>query len=118
MMMQVLYHHECRKGSISNNYTADNKRDNLIASLGRKDDLISYGYPEEKMMDSLCISAIEYLARNVFGEKLYEKAATIIDSTHGIPRDMSKKQKIALWLWRKDNRLFYMLCKVSGRLHN
>ena len=110
-----LYYHASRKGSITQILTAKNKRDGLIANIERKTDLVSYGYPEEKM--NLCGAAISFLSVTApCDDPIYEKAEEIVAGTEGIPDGLTMKQKAGLVVWRINKSLFYLMCKGSGRI--
>lgn len=116
LLSDSLYHRVRRKGSITQNHTRSSIRDNLISAIERKDDLIKYGYPVKKLQNYACGVAISFLARNDdFADPYMVKAKEIVNNTEGIPRNLSRKQKIALKSWKTDERLFYFLAKVSGR---
>lgn len=110
LLKDSLYHHIKRRGSITETHTAQYKYDNLIFSLKRKENLVSYGFPEKKMEDSLCGPAIAYIAcnRSDAGE-LYDKAVEILNTTGRMPRNLSYKEKVAFWLWKNNRRLFFLL---------
>lgn len=112
-----LYYYVDRKGSITNTLTRLNKRDSLISAIERYYELISYGYPAEKIKNSLCAPAIGYLGcTRDDSDELYRKALEIMDSIEGIPNGLSWKQTADMMAWKIDKRLFYLLRKVSGRL--
>ena len=116
MLSDVLYHHEMRKDSISHTHSKANKRDGLVSAMERVDDLISYGYPEEKINSSLCGPAVGYLASTKKRDDLYDKAVQILDETGSIPDSLSEKQKIAFLVWKIDRRLFYLMSRITGRM--
>ena len=79
--------------------------------------MISWGYPEEKLIDSLCIAAMGYLSvNNDPNNDLYLCARKIINSEKRIPRGMNIRQTIAFFSWKIDERFFYFICRVSRRL--
>ena len=116
MLQECLYHYCPRRGSISHTHSKENKRDGLIGAIERKKDLISYGYPEEKLKDTLCGPTIGFLGSAVdYSDELYLKAIEIVKAVNGIPEDLTKKQKIAMKVWRIDRRLFWLMSRMAGR---
>ena len=107
-----LYYHLSREGSISNSHSAQNRKDAFTAALERYEDLVSYGYPEEKIRSFLCGYAIALLLRVQPEDTLYNIAANIVDETKMIPGSLSKKRKIAFALWKTDRRLFAFLKQI------
>lgn len=61
-IIACLYHKTIRKGSISQTQTVENKREYLESVISRYRSLISWEYPEEKIMPLLCGSAISFLS--------------------------------------------------------
>lgn len=113
---EFLYDYVIRKSSISHTNTTVIKTACRISMMERCFDLISYGYPIEKIDPPVCASAIGFLSViPKSDDKLYEFAMYIVNSTKGFPEHLTIKQKIALIMWRIDSRLFYMISKVLGR---
>lgn len=112
-----LYYYVERPDSITHMHTYRNVNDYFLSTLMRYDDLISYGFSENKIKPSIYASAIWYLSRTKpKDEWIYEKAVEILDSCQSIPRTLSFNKKIALIAWKINRRLFYFLSKFSGRL--
>lgn len=117
LIKDIFYHHTSRRRSIIHTSSAKNKRDCFIFALERQKDLVSYGYSKEKLDESLCASAIGYLASTKDdGGDLYNKAVEAVNKTEGIPKRMTWKQKAALRAWRMDKRAFYILSELTGRI--
>ena len=117
VLKDYLYHYCPRRGSITHTHTQKNKRDRLVSEMERVYDLISYGYPEQKLKNDLCGPAIGYLASiKDSNDELYEKAVSIVNKYERIPENMTKKQKIAMKVWRIDRRLFYLMSRIAGRM--
>lgn len=116
MIDEHLYYHVIRRESISHTYTGSNRKDCFIANLERYNDLLEYGYPEEKVKPELCSSALGFLASSGKAEdEFHEEAQKIIESVDCFPRSYPLWKKIALFVWKRDQRLFYMVSKMSGR---
>lgn len=116
-LKECLYHHIGREGSISRTNSRKNVSDFFISAIERCDGLTTYGYPEEKIKASMYSSAIRFLTKVApYNEAIYLKAVDIVESISGIPRFLNKKQRVALMAWKIDRRLFYFLCRVTGRL--
>ena len=112
-----LYHYELRKDSITHTIAQQNRKDCFISTLERYNELIAYGYPEEKTKLPLLKTAIAYLSvTQPCSDELYIKASNIVDSIEGIPQSLSYKKKIALVAWRTDKSLFLFLSRCTGRL--
>lgn len=110
-----LYHRYIRRNSISQTKKARNYTDLFASALERYDDLISYGYPKEKI--NLGQEAISYLVNTIScSESMYKEAVEIVNQIKGIPMTFTIKQKMALIIWKIDKRLFFCLCKVVRRL--
>ena len=110
-----LYYHIIRKGSITQTLSVANKRDGFVAAIGKKEDLILYGYPPERI--NLCGAAIDYLSVSApSDEPLYWNAVEIINSVKGCPKGLRLKHKVGLIVWRINRSLFYTLCRGLGRV--
>jgi len=103
-----LYYHVCRNESIAQTPTAKSTEDRFFFALKRRDDLISYGYPEEKIL--MYHDAIKYLSRTKENNAdLFLQATRIIDEVKGIPGYLTFKQKVAMIMWKKNKRLFLIM---------
>ena len=115
LLDDCLYYHFRRKVSITQTHTVANKRDGFVANIDRQEDLISYGYPAERV--GICGSAIGYLSvSSPSDELLYRKAVEIVDSVKGYPKGITSKQKIGLTVWRISRSLFHIMCRRLGRV--
>ena len=113
-----LYHHTYRKGSISNTNSSMNNLSRFIAIQERKYDLISYGYPEEKLKNLDYEAAIRYITRTSprDNNQFFIQACNIVNNIEGVPKSLSFNQKIALVLWKTSKVGFYLIARLSGRL--
>lgn len=81
LLKNRVYFHVNRKNSISHTHTLSNQRDRLLSTINRYNELISYGYPENKMKTSMLSAAIGFLLiMNDENEELSLRAIEIIDS--------------------------------------
>ena len=113
-----LYYHNNRKNSITHTHSEKNKKDCFISALERRTDLLSYGFPENKILPSMCSASIGYLSSTIPKEnELQEKAKAVLDSVSYIPRQLTIKKKIALVAWRIDSKAFYLLSRTAGRMN-
>lgn len=115
MINDQLYYHLWRKDSISHTQAKQRKMDGAISAWGKYCDLLEYGYPEEKLKTFACSAAIGILANTNMESDSYLKAREIIDSIDNFPKAMWPKKKIALFVWKVNPQLFYLLCRVTGR---
>lgn len=112
-----LYYYIDRKGSICNTHTFSYKKDAFLYALERHKFLIECGYPSEKIEWLLQQSAVGLFASTTSSQDaMYLKAAEIVDNIRGIPKEFNTKQKTALVALKIDRRLFYLICKMSGRI--
>lgn len=112
-----LYHKTFRKGSICHTYTVENKRDSFESAIERRRSLISWGYPEEKVVPLVCGCAISFLSVTPPStDDLYLYAVKVVDSVDGIPKGTTWKQKVGMIAWRVDRRVFCMISRVVGRM--
>ncbi len=116
LLNECLYFHTDREGSITNMHSLSNHKDSFIANVERYQSLIAYGYPEEKLIPSLCSSAMGYLASVYPSENLLtKKAVEIVDSTKSFPISYPVWKRGALLMWKFDIRLFYLVSKFLFR---
>lgn len=109
---KCLYHYVFRNESISNSHTAENIYEYYCSVLERYGDLLSYGYPENKALSSICISSIRYLSKTKNREDiLYKQAKKILDITPLTQKGLNQKQRIALAAWKTNENLFRMISK-------
>ena len=117
MIKTPLYYHVYRKNSISHSLTSSSLDDFFISNIEKYKNMISFGYPLEEQRPILWSSAITYLInKRPCKEEKYIQATQIVESIIGIPRQILLKHKVALMAWRKNKKLFNLLCKVAGRL--
>lgn len=117
LLNKRLYHHVYRKGSITHTTTKSNKEDIFISRLERRDYFARLGYPVQHL-DALLVGAgIGYLSMTFPNEDdVWIKAKNVVDSSVGIPRGLSLKQKTMLIAWRINPNLFYLISKAAGRM--
>lgn len=116
-LRNCLYHYRLREGSITHTYSLSNKRDALIAAEERKKDLISYGYPKDKLKNVTCGHAIGYLAVTLPNDdETYLLAQNIVNSCRCIPKGLTWKKKIGLLAWKINPRLFYHISRTTNRI--
>lgn len=119
LLQTCLYHYTSRKGSITNTKTLSHKRDAFVSIQERYNFLMHCGYSVEKIESVLLGAAIGYLSASLPYENAYwVKARDVVESSHGMPKELTLKQKIALIVWRINPAFFYFVSKLSGRLRN
>ena len=112
----LYYYYIGREGSITNAQSSLYFADRFIATKEQYEDMILYGYPEDRRLALLWAAAIRYLVRKQpCNEETYLQASQVVDSIIGLPKQISLKQRVALAAWRTDKRLFAFLCKVTGK---
>lgn len=117
-IIDCLYHKTIRKGSICHTYTVENKKDCLESVVDRNKTLVLWGYPEERVMTLACGCAIGFLSVTPPStDDLYQYALKVVDSSNGIPKGMSWKQKVGMIAWKADRRVFYLISKAIGRMN-
>ena len=110
-----LYYHSCRKDSISQLQSAVNKREGFKAALQRSKELKMLGCRKDAYWTTLVAYALGYLARSYSSDdSLYMRAEKAVDSTIGIPSELSWQKKVMLLFWKMDKRLFHELCSITG----
>ena len=118
MINDRLYFHVVRKGSISHTYTRSNRKDCFIANMERYNDLLEFGFPEKRIKSELCSSALGFLASSgQVEDELHEEAQRIIESVNCFPKSYPLWKKIALFVWKKDKKLFYRISRLAGRMN-
>ena len=117
LLNDCLYHYVDRKDSISHTHTVKNIQDRFITYLEEYDDLVLYGYSDEKRRVTLCSYAIGFLSvASPSEDELYRRAEKIVDSIEGIPKTLSFKKKIALIVWKINPRLLDLSRRLIGRM--
>ena len=113
----MLYCYVNRKSSISHTRSLQNKKDAFAASSQRLIYLMNRGYQSEKSQCMLQSAAIGLLASKCpHDEPDYQKAMEIVNSTKGIPRGLPYRKKLMLIAWRYSKPLFYLICRMTGRM--
>lgn len=116
MLDKVLVHHRYRKDSISQIRSAANKREGFISAQQRAEDLKSYGCSEMTYQPTLVSYALGYLTRSYPSDDVkYKKAESIVDSIKGIPSELSMQKRIMLRVWKRNKRLFHLICRAMGQ---
>lgn len=115
---EILYFHVIRKNSISQCKSIKNKKDGLHAAIERSNDLLSYGFKESDNYSILCIYAMGVLASmKPCNDQDYIRAKEIVNNLKKLPKELSMNQKAAFFAWKFNPGLFYLLSKLTGRLH-
>ena len=110
-----LYYHTYRKDSISQLQSVVNKREGFKAAFQRSKELKLLGCSKDAYWTTLVAYALGYLARSYPSEEsLYVRAEKVVDSTIGIPPELSWQKKVMLSIWKIDKRLFHQLCSITG----
>ena len=102
-----LYYYLNRNDSITHILSCKNKKDYVLSVIEKYEDMVSYGYQTDK--SSLVSIAIGYMVRTRCSDELYEKCRSIVESCELIPEGLSFKKKLAMFIWRVDERLFKFL---------
>jgi len=117
MIKTPLYYYVNRKNSITHTLTNSILDDQFTSGKEKYEDLILYGYSAEEFKPILWSIAIRYLIhKRPCKEEKYIQATQIVDSIIGIPKRISIKNKLLLTAWKKNKKLFYLLCKATGKL--
>lgn len=117
MIPDTLYYYVYRKDSISHCFSIKNKRDALISSLEKAEELGSFGCAEDVYKPGLISSAITFLVMaDPSEDRVYLKAGKIADSVKGIPSYISWKRKVLLWVWKTNKPLFHLIRRTLNRL--
>ena len=109
-LSDCLYYYVKRSDSITNTHTISSKKDRLAAYLERANDLISYGYPDEKVIPyGPALALLSVMAP--CDDPLYKKATEIVDSVNGYPKKLTWKQTFGRMVFRTNKKSFYFLGK-------
>lgn len=112
MLNEHLYHYCVREGSISYHRDFKAEMDCYLSVLERYDDLIRYGYPEEKLETEFLICSLRYLEKCGFSDSpIYKRAASIVSDTNVDSRGLNAHQRNALKIWRLNRTLFHSYYK-------
>lgn len=119
MIPDVLCHHIYRKDSISQICSATNKREGFISAQQRAEDLNSYGYKEATYMPTLVSYALGLLTRAYpSDDPIYKKAEDIVNMVDDIPSELSIKKRIMLKIWKRNKKVFHLVCKTFRQKDN
>lgn len=108
----ALYYYRFRKGSIS--HSVENEKYRLAMYKVRCDDLISFGYPENKAKAKVYGAALRSYGRA--NGNICTEADEILNSLKGIPYGLSEKERTMLLIWRFNKRLYRWTYRLYLRL--
>lgn len=113
LVRECLYHYIYRIDSISNTNRSTDSRDSFYSKSERYFDLLSYGYPENKvdsLKGALLSAAFRYLTESKPDNNgLHIKAVEVLHLMDVSPESLSLKYKIALKAWNINQTFFVFL---------
>ena len=108
-----LYYYIIRGNSLSHSKIKNSYVDVFLFAYERFENLIKLGYPYDKAKTMLISKAVSLIAiPDLYGTDVYHKAETLLDGLPAIPDDLPKKKRIALFVWRKNKKLFRYTCNI------
>ena len=110
-----LYHHVHRDNSISNTISHAYCKDYITSLCERREDMRALGYIENDYSPNIYKVAIWILSRTQPNTELYNMTSNIFNELKQIPKALSNKQKLALFTFRINKKLFFLLCRITGR---
>ena len=114
MIPDVLYNYRVRSGSIAHTWSEKYKRDCFLSALDHYIDLKEWKFPPELHRAVVWNSAITFMMITESDDEDVRKAAQILDSIPGIPKEMPLKNRIMLRVWKTDPKLFHWICRLRG----
>lgn len=116
MIQDILYYYRERKGSITQTNSIAYERDRLPSQIQRYQDLVRFGYSEEREKERIQLAALKYCIHiEPSNDVLYQMAEEILSEAEKIPTSWQWKRKIMYGLWKIDKRLFHFFCRLSGK---
>lgn len=107
-----LYYHRHRKRSITQLMTEKYDRDHFEMYIQQYNKLIEFGYPEEKLKDGLWENALSYFGRAEQDDGLLRRVSSIIEGITDIPESFTYKEKVKLFAWKSNKRLYRKVYKI------
>ena len=108
-----LYYYRYRKGSICHSVSSDSDR--LTMGKKRYQELIQFRYPEWKAEALLCADALRSYGRAKKGSDLHREAGSILRKISRTPVNLSKKEKIMMYIWNMNENVYRALYKMFIR---
>lgn len=114
-LKEYLYNYRYRRGSICHSLSSE--KDRLEMSTLRYQQLVEFGYPEEKAKAQLVAAALRCCGRMKKDSEVYCDAIEIIKSVTGmgISRYLSIKEKYMLKIWNTNESLYQMMYMTALR---
>lgn len=110
-----LYYYRKRKESISEKKDAALYYDLYKAYLQKYNDLLSFGYPKEKLQQRLLKESLDFLMRtDPTNDPIYQQAEAYVSSWEGSLDGLKVHERNALKIWRLNKQLFHTYCRERG----
>ena len=111
-----LYDYRKRKGSISEKKDAALYYDLYKAYLQKYNDLLSFGYPKDKLQQRLLKESLDFLMRtDPTNDPIYQQAEAYVSSWEGSLDGLKVHERNALKIWRLNKQLFHAYYREKGR---
>lgn len=110
-----LYHYRIRKDSLSHKKDKRFYRELFRAYLQRYEDLLSYGFPREKMEQKMLSESLHFLLRMEPGDDpLLARAEAIVSAYTGETECLESLERDALKVWQLNKQLFHFYYRIRG----
>ncbi len=105
---EVLYYYRFRKDSICHSLLSE--KDRIAMYMIRCNDLICFGYPENKARAKVYGAALRSCGRASGSD--YIEAQKILEDLNKIPSEFSKTEKLMMAIWKLNKRLYRWVYKT------
>lgn len=113
---KLYYRNIANPNSITHERSVSNRSDSFHAYIDKYNDLVEEGYPEKKAFVPLFCAALRYLTSvDSCEDDLYEYAFKIVDDQTDAPEGVSWNQKMIFRIWKRNQALFHLLCRIFHR---
>ena len=101
-------------GSIAQSATS--RIDEYIANINRYQDLIEFGYPQQKVKIQLWMASLFYCGQAADTEdELFNRAMSIVNDKRCFPKTTNKKLMIKYLMWKCTPKLYRAVYALIGK---
>ena len=113
---RYLYYYFTRENSLARSHITNSYVDAFLFARERYEALVSVGYSQKKAEVLMVNKAASLITiPGLFGSEVYQQAEEVLERVKKTPKELPTGKKLALFVWRRNRKLFRAICKVLFR---
>lgn len=113
---RYLYYYFKRENSLGRSRITNSYVDAFLFARERYETLVSAGHSPKKAEVLMVNKAASLITiPGLFGTEVYQQAEEVLERVKKTPKELPTGKKLALFVWRRNRKLFRTICKVLFR---